>query len=160
ISKAPVKDPERERTLAANLVPKIIDVSPNSGEQWSDSQVITFTTQFTNFVRGTTKVDLGPGITLVDPPLNITMAIRGLGTFKIAGDAAPGPRTITITTGTEVVTLPGGFTVTPRDVREVFQVAPNTGQQGQQGLSVSITRPWRYFYIGTTLDFGAGINVT
>src|SRR5205814_4072931 len=67
--------------------------------------------------------------------------------------------TVTLTTGTEVVTLPNGFTVaagTP-----VLQtVNPGSGQQGQQNLNVNLTGQFTHFVQGTTTaSFGAGITV-
>src|SRR5207302_6375395 len=78
---------------------------------------------------------------------------------NIDAGTATGNRTVTLTTGTEVVTLPNGFTVaagTP-----VLQtVNPGSGRQGQQNLSVNLTGQFTHFVQGTTTaSFGAGITV-
>ncbi|HUL54139.1 MAG TPA: hypothetical protein VLT83_12085 [Opitutaceae bacterium] len=156
------------QSIASKLVPAITAVTPNSGPQWSDALVVTFDAKNTAFAQGTTTVDLGPGITPVAvapyQAVDVASPTKVLATLKIAGDATPGPRTITITTGNQVVRLANGFTVAARDVSEVFQVSPNSGQQGQQGLAVTISRPtgyWSsYFYLGTKLNFGPNIDVT
>src|SRR5204863_477625 len=68
---------------------------------------------------------------------------------NIDAGTATGNRNVTLTTGTEVVTLPNGFTVaagTP-----VLQtVNPGSGQQGQQNLSVNLTGQFTHFVQGTT----------
>src|SRR5207237_1383826 len=64
-----------------------------------------------------------------------------------------------LTTNAEVATLANGFAVgtgTPA----LSQVNPNTGQQGQQNLSVAVTGQFTHFVQGTTTaSFGAGITV-
>src|SRR5207244_5680726 len=73
--------------------------------------------------------------------------------------AGIGTRNVTLVTGAEVVTLNNGFTVTAGT--PVLQtVNPNTGQQGQQNLSVNLTAQFTHFVQGTTTaSFGAGITV-
>lgn len=150
---------ERPGGLTA-LQPVITEVTPNSAPQWTENLTITVTARLSNFAPGATTIDLGPGITRVGDYYSVESATRVLGSFKIAGDAPPGPRTVTITTGNEVLTLPNGFTVRPRAARDVFRLTPETGQQGQQNLTVNIsTFQWRYFVLGTTADFGPGITV-
>jgi hypothetical protein len=116
---------------APPMAAAITGVKPNTAPQATENVTITFTTQSTHFVRGTTQVDLGPGITLRDSALDVTRPTTAVGSFTIARDAAPGPRTITITTGNEVVALRDGFTVTAREAR----AGQSPGEQGRQGDS-------------------------
>jgi len=160
--------PNVSTTQAAPAVP-ITSVTPNSGQQWDDQLVVTFEAPGAHFVQDRTTVDLGPGITAVAiapyKAVDVASPSKTLATLKIAGDAAPGPRTIKITTGSEIATLANGFTVVARDVHDVFQISPASGRVAQQGLAVAISRPspWPRDYFstqGTTLDFGPGIAVT
>jgi len=161
----PVGQPSKTGTSA--LAPAISTVNPASGPRWSDALVVTFDARNTHFVQGTTTVDLGAGVTPVAiapyQAVDIASPTKALVNAKIAGDAALGPRDVTITTGSEVVKLANAFTVTPRGVQEVFPVSPASGQAGQPSLTVTIARPtsyWsQYFYAGTQLDFGPGISV-
>lgn len=73
--------------------------------------------------------------------------------------AAEGTRNVTLTTGTEVVTLVNGFTVT-NGTALLTTVNPNTGQPGQQNVSVAVTGQFTHWAQGTTAaSFGAGITV-
>jgi len=75
--------------------------------------------------------------------------------------AVLGPRNVTVMTGTEVVTLTNGFMVrAPVIVPTLITVSPNSGQQGQQNLSVSLTGQNTHFAQGiTTASFGTGITI-
>ena len=79
--------------------------------------------------------------------------------LSVDATATVGNRNVTLTTGSEVVTLSNGFAVgagTP----VITQVNPNTGQQGQTNLNVAITGQYTHFVQGTTTaSFGAGITI-
>ena len=79
--------------------------------------------------------------------------------LNIAGGATLGPRTVVMTTGTEVVSLPSGFSVAAGNP-VLSLVTPNTGRD-QQSLAVTITGLYTNFAQGTTqVSFGAGIAVS
>ena len=79
--------------------------------------------------------------------------------FHLTDDAALGGRTLTVTTGAEVVSLANAFTVSS-GAPMLLTVSPNTGQQGQQNLNVQVTGQFTNFVQGTTLaSFGAGVTV-
>ncbi len=156
----------------------ITSVTPNSGQQWSDQLVVTFEAPGAHFVQGRTALDLGPGVTVLKQdfhvsgnpwlpgsPTDVDVAspTKVLATLKIAGDAAPGPRKINLTTGSELATLANGFTIVARNVHDVLQINPASGRVAQHGLAVTIARPspWPadYFQLATKLDFGPGIEV-
>ena len=82
------------------------------------------------------------------------MAMVGCGT--IAASAAVGPRAITVTTGSEVVSAANAFDVLPS-----FSLNPNSGTRGQKNLNVTFTGQGTHFAQGTSqVSFGgAGITV-
>jgi hypothetical protein len=88
--------------------------------------------------------------------LTINSATTATAVLNIDAAAATGTRNVTVTTGAEVVTLNNGFTVTA--VTPVLTtVNPNTGQQGQQNESVSLTGQFTHWVQGTTTaSFGSG----
>lgn len=136
-------------------VPAITLVNPNSGQQGQTLDVAV-TGQFTSFVQGTTVVGFGAGITV--NTVTVTNATSLTANISIAANAASGVRTVTTTTGAEVINSANGFTVgagTP----VITLVNPNSGQQGQT-LDVAVTGQFSNFVQGTTVaSFGAGITV-
>jgi len=99
-----------------------------------------------------------PEFTICDLPTNAAeTALSYL--FHLTDDAALGGRTLTVTTGAEVVSLANAFTVSS-GAPMLLTVSPNTGQQGQQNLYVQVTGQFTNFVQGTTLaSFGAGVTV-
>ena len=67
------------------------------------------TGQFTNFVQGATSVSFGAGVRVNS--VNVTNATSLTVNIPIEAGAALGGRTLTVTTGVEVVSLPTAFTV-------------------------------------------------
>jgi hypothetical protein len=91
--------------------------------------------------------------------LTVNSATSATAVVNIAAGATVGSSNVTLTTGTEVVTLTNGFTVTA-GTPVLTTDNPNTGQQGQQNLSVAITGQFTHFVQGTTTaSFGTGITV-
>src|SRR5262249_13038883 len=84
-------------------------------------------------------------------PMSLTAAINILAT------AAAGPRTLTITTGSDAVSLNNAFTVN-RGTPVLASVSPNTGKQGEK-LAVTITGQYTTFGSTTQVSFGTGITV-
>ena len=101
----------------------LISINPTSGQQGQQNLTVTITGLLTNWVQGTTTVDFGAGVTVafltVNSPTNATAVLN------IDSAAALGARTVTMTTGNEIETLPGGFTVT-----STACVAPPSGMVG------------------------------
>src|SRR6266850_2190184 len=137
--------------------PVLQTVDPNTGQQGQQNLSVNLAGQFTHFVQGTTTANFGAGITVAS--LTVNSATAASAVLNIDPTAATGTRNVTLTTGAEVVTLNNGFTVTVGTL--VLQtVNPNTGQQGQQNLSVNLTGQFTHFVQGTTTaSFGAGITV-
>ena len=139
-----------------NGTPAITLVNRNSGQQGQQALTVTITGQLTNFVQGKTQVGFGAGITvntaIVTNPTSLTANL------SVTADATVGTRTVTVTTGTEVVSLANGFTVAA-GTPVITLVNPNSGQQAQT-LNVAITAQFTGFVQDTTtVSFGDGITV-
>jgi RHS repeat-associated protein len=137
-------------------LPSITTISPNVGQQGQGGPV-TVVGLNTHFVQGTSVLDLGPGVTAS----NVTVTCPTCLTVQVAisDTAAIGPRTVTVTTGTEVATLANGFTVQP-GTPILTSMVPASGRQGQS-LSVAFTGQFTHWAQGTTqVSLGAGITLT
>jgi hypothetical protein len=138
--------------------PVIVSVNPAGGQQGQQSLSVALTGQFTHWVQGTTTASFGAGITIAS--LTVNSATAATAVLNISASAALGARTVTLTTGSEVASLPSGFAVTA-GTPVVVSVNPASGQQGQQNLSVAIAGQFTNWLQGTTTaNFGAGITVT
>ena len=136
--------------------PVITQVSPNSGAVGQQGLSVLVTTQFTHFVQGSTSANFGSGISVAS--LTVNSSTSATVVLNISTAAAAGVRTVQFVTGSEVVTLTNGFSVTTSPLLQ--RVSPNAAQQGTQNLSVSITGTNTHFVQGTsTATFGAGITV-
>jgi RHS repeat-associated protein len=144
-------------TVAAiSVTPVISTISPTAGPQGQGGQV-TVTGLNTHFAQGTSTLDMGPGITVSSVTVTCPTCLSAQ--VAIATTAPTGPRDVTVTTGTEVVTLTGGFTVLPGTPILTSEV-PASGAQGQS-LSVAFTGAFTHWAQGTTqVSIGAGITVT
>lgn len=83
--------------------PALTAVTPSTAAA-GQTLLLTITGASTHFVKGSTTVNLGPGITPAQPtiinPASLSVSIT------VAPNAAPGPRTLTVTTGAEILTAP------------------------------------------------------
>ena len=138
-------------------VPVLLSVTPNTGQQGAQNLPVTIVGQFTHFLQGTSQANFGAGITVASLTVNSPTSAAAI--VNLDYSAAAGPRTVTLTTGTEVATLGNGFTVTvPTPV--LVSVTPSSGQQGTQGLPVAITGKFTHFLQGSSqASLGAGISV-
>ncbi len=142
--------------LAVAVPPTIKMVSPNSGPQGQGGPV-GIVGQNTHFVQGTTQVSFGPGITVSN--ISVTCPTCLTAQLQIAANAAVGPATVTVTTGSEVATLTGGFTIFP-GTPILTSMVPASASQGQS-LTSTITGQFTHWTQGTTqVSLGAGITVT
>jgi len=91
------------------VVPKLLSVAPNSGQQWQQNLSVAITGQDTHFSQGTTTANFGPSITVAT--LTINSATSATAVLNIAGAAALGSVNVIMTSGLEVATLTSGFTV-------------------------------------------------
>ena len=136
--------------------PTLASVNPNAGQQGRENLSVTLTGQFTNWVQGTTTASFGAGITVAS--LTVNSSTSATAVLNIDPAAGTGPRTVTLTTGSEVDTLSNAFTVTA-GTPVLVSANPNVGQQDEQNLSVVLTGQFTNWVQGTTASFGAGITV-
>jgi hypothetical protein len=145
-------------TVVAPGTPLIQSVTPNAGQQGQTLASVAVAAQSTNFVNGTTVANFGAGVAVNST--TVTDATHATVSITIAAGAATGARTVTMTTGSEVASLAGGFTVTAPGTPLIQSVTPNTGQQGQTLASVAVVGQSTNFVNGTTVaNFGAGVAV-
>jgi hypothetical protein len=138
--------------------PVLTVLSPNAGQQGQRSLSVAITGQYTHFVQGITTASFGSGVTVVSITVNSSTSATAI--VNIDPAATVGTRTVTLTTNTEVATLSNSFAVTA-GTPILTLLNPNTGQQGQQNLSVSITGQYTHFSPGSsTVSIGLGITVT
>jgi len=94
--------------------PAVTQVSPNSGLQ-GQTLAVNITGSGTHFAQGTTVASFGTGVTVnslvVNSPLSATAYVT------VGAAAAFAANTVTMTTGGEVATLAGGFTITAAPVQ-------------------------------------------
>src|SRR5207245_1589335 len=90
-------------------VPTLLSISPSAGQQGQQNLSVTITGQLTHFVQGTTTASLGAGITVSS--LMVNSATSATAVLDIDLTAPAGTRTVALTTGSEIVSLPNGFTV-------------------------------------------------
>jgi len=137
--------------------PVLLTLTPNSGQQGQVNLNVALTGQFTGWVQGTSSASFGTGITVNS--LTVTSATAATANITIAAGATLGNRNVSVTTGSEVVTLTNGFTVTNGSPLLVT-VNPNTGQQGQANFSVALTGQYTNFsQTSSQVSFGAGVTV-
>jgi RHS repeat-associated protein len=139
----------------ANPIPAISLANPNTGQQ-GQSLAVVITGQNTHFLQGTSQVSFGAGISVTT--VTVTNATSLTANISIAPSAATGVRTVSVTTGAEVVNLTSGFTVNA-GTPVLLSATPGTGQQGQT-LDVTVSGQFTHFVQGTTVvSFGAAIVV-
>ena len=139
-------------------IPVLLSASANTGQQGQQNLSIAITGQNTHFVQGTTTASFGAGITVASVTVNSPTSATAV--INIDPAAMIGARTVTLTTSAETVGLANSFTVTA-GMPALTLVSPNTGQLGQQNLSVALTGQNTHFVQGTTqVSFGVGITVS
>ncbi len=95
--------------LAETPSASITSLTPSSGAQGATSLSVAVVGSNSNFVNATTVCDFGANITINSCTVSSATALTA--NITIAGGAAVGVRDATFTTGDEVVTSTGGFTV-------------------------------------------------
>lgn len=139
------------------VAPNIMSASPSSAQQGQTSLAVTVAGQFTHFAPGVTTADFGDGVTVT--ALTVPSATAATATVNIDAGAAPGPRTVTLTTNGEQASLAGGVTVVPGTPTAVA-ITPSAAQPGQANVRVTILGQYTHFLAGvTTVDFGLGTSV-
>ena len=126
-------------------VPAITAVSPSIGRQ-AETLNVSIAAQFTSFAQGTTTANFGAGIAVNS--VSVASATSATVNITIDPAAATGSRTVTLTTGGQVASLVGGFTVQP-GIPAIVSVQPPSGSQGQ-ALTVVMTGVFTNFVQGAT----------
>ncbi len=132
--------------------PVLVQVSPNMGQQGQQNLSIGLTGFSTHFVQGATTASFGAGISVVS--LIVTSATTATAVLDIDARAVLGGANVTVTTGGEIVSLAGGFTITT-GVPVLTDINPDNGQQGQSKLSVTISGQFTHFTSASVVTFSA-----
>ena len=118
-------------------------IDPNAGQRGLTRNVI-ISGAFTNWQSGVTSVSYGAGVTVNSNVVNSATTL----TTNITIDAAAtiGPRDVVITTGTEALTVTGGFLVTDADTTPpaLLTVSPPYGTTGvplNPGITAEFNEP-------------------
>ena len=112
---------------------------------------------FTHWSASSVVSVSGTGVTVGNPPTSPDATDISVN-FQVALGAPAGPRTVTVTTGTEVVSLPNAFTVQPGSPN-VSGLTPNIGAPNST-VDVQLTGVFTNWSNGsTTANFGPGIGV-
>jgi uncharacterized protein (TIGR03437 family) len=127
--------------LLVNPPATIQSVMPNAGPAGT-SIAVTIQGLSSNFLNGSSSVGAGPGINVQLVAVNSPTVITAQ--FMITSSATPGPRTVTVTTATEVASLANAFTVIPGSLT----IADFNPKSAPLGTLVTIT--------GTNLQPSAG----
>ena len=147
------------------IITALASVGPSTGQQGQQNLSVTLTGQFTSWVKGEpqggiTQVDFGAGIIVTSLTVNSPTSMTAVLNINPSVPAGPRPVTITNTvSGCDTQTFSSAFTVTVGALI-LESVNPNSGQQGQQNLSVVLTGSGTNWVQGTTTaSFGPGITV-
>src|SRR5260370_339485 len=103
-------------TQTLRAAPSIVSVTPNNGQQ------------------GQTLAEMGAGRAV--NRLTVNRASKATANNTVQNSAKIGGRTVTVTTGTQVVSKTNAFTVKVPPA-SITSVTPNSGQQGQTLASVA-----------------------
>ena len=135
--------------------PVILSSGPASGPQ-QGSMTFTILGQATNWLQGTTSVSFGAGITINSVTVTSPTSISASG--QISPTAYSGYRTVTVATGTQILTLPNAFLVTSGPAT-IAALTPATAEQGET-LNVEVTGANTNFNQNYTVpSFGPGTSI-
>ena len=132
----------------------ISNLNPASGAQYT-AETVVITGSQTNFANGATTAAFGGGILATGIVVN--SATQAAVNISIPPTTPVGSYNVSLTTGGEVATILGGFTVTV-GAPQLSSVVPSTGPQASTS-NVNITGLFTHFVNGvSTASFGAGIT--
>ena len=139
--------------------PLILSSAPTSIQQ-QNSLNVTVIGQFTSWTQATTTADFGAGTGITVNSVSVTNGGEGITLNVSAAATTPlGYRTLYVTTGAQVLTLPNALYVT-NGPAAITQLTPSNGSQGQTSLSVAVLGTNTNFLNGTTAaNFGQGVSV-
>ncbi|MBC7924371.1 MAG: hypothetical protein H7039_01820 [Bryobacteraceae bacterium] len=138
--------------LAGN--PSLFSLEPSSA-RLGETLTATLTGQFTNFLQGSTQVELGAGITVtsvsVKSKTSLTLQLA------VAANTNIGGRIVVVATGSERAELVSGFTVGATPTVTVLN--PDSFEQGQSVLALVNVEGINYLPDSTQFNYGPGIAV-
>ncbi len=111
-------------------------ITPNTGHEGQQGLSVAITGQFTHFLQGTTIASFGAAITVAS--LTVNSATSATALLNVDPAATVGARTITLTTGAEVVSLNNGFSVLSGQLTLSVQPPVSPTFQSSQVISGSI----------------------
>lgn len=140
---------------------KLLSVAPATVEQGAIGTVVTITGQGTRWMQSRPTVSVEPGVGWPVTEWQATSDTELLAAFQVQYAAAPGPRTVTVTSGSETLTLPNSFTVTARTRPEIVSVTPNRAKQGERNLILRLVgRNTRWTQGNTRVQIGRTFDAT
>jgi hypothetical protein len=153
-------------SVTPSSAPSSADLIPVCGSQ-GQAQVVSIRGDTSGFIPGTTQASFGPGVSVGGAAegafgsINVTSSTSATAQLIVDPAAAVGLRTVTIQTGSNQLTPASGFFVrTPFQTSSLVSVAPASGLQGQQNLSLVLTGQSTNWAQGaTTASFGPGVTV-
>ncbi|HEY1902662.1 MAG TPA: Ig-like domain-containing protein [Terracidiphilus sp.] len=135
---------------------QISAVNPPTGTQGLSNLNVALTGTFTHWVNGTSVASFGAGITV--NTLTVSDATDAVANITISTSAAIGSRNVTVTTGSEVASITGGFSVLA-GVPTLLSALPTTAQAGTTA-NIVLTGTFTNFQQGfSTVSFGSGVTV-
>ena len=144
-------------TITINPPPTISNVSPGAGMRRT-TVVVAIAGNFTHFTNTSTITIGAPGgITVANPPVAVTSQLL-TANFQIDPAATPGPRTITVKSGTETASITAGFLVSAGPGLSFTGISPGSGTLGQT-LNVALSGSNTHFDATSFVNFGDGIKV-
>jgi hypothetical protein len=105
-------------------------VNPGTGRRGQQNLTVQLTGLNTHFLAGITTLSMGPGVTLVSP-VTVISPTSASAVVNIDAATTAGSRTVTVTTGAEVVALSEGFSVT--ESPDFFPKSCSTAGNANQG---------------------------
>jgi len=133
----------------------IASVNPNSGSQNANGLAVTITGYKTHFTQASPSVYLGSEVTVTNVAVSGDTAL--VATINIAQNAPVQSNPVTVTTGGEIATLAGGFTVQAGGTGPSAILNPASAHQGSSE-TITITGTSTNFGPTTTVNFGADIT--
>ena len=133
----------------------IASVTPNTGYQNTNGLAVTVTGYKTHFTQASPVVSFGPGITITNVAVSNDTAL--VATINIGQNAPVQSNPVTVTTGGEVATLAGGFTVQAQGTNPSATLNPASAHQGTS-QTIVITGSNTNFGPTTIVSFGADIT--
>lgn len=116
-------------------VAKILSVNPNSGQS-GQTLSVTITGENTHFAQGVTQASFGAGISVGGGQagefgsVNVLSPTSATAQLQIGASAAAGPRTVTLKTNQEEVSLAAGFAVVVIAPPTISDFTPKSGPIG------------------------------